>query len=253
MWLNAATAAYPAVVLGSDAAARLGLAAADPRILVMIGNQQFSVVGVLRPNELVPELDSAALIGSPAAERYFASAGHPTTIYLRAVDDQVDAVRQVLAATANPAAPYLVAVSRPSDALAAKLVTERAFNALLLGLGAIALLVGGVGVANTMVISVLERRAEIGLRRSLGATKGQIRIQFLTESLLLTTLGGVAGVALSAITTTGYAYVQRWPPELPAWAIGIGLLATVGVGIVAGLYPAVRASRLSPTEALASG
>jgi putative ABC transport system permease protein len=251
-WLNAATATYPAVVLGADAASRLGIVAADPEIVVTIGNQTFGVVGILRPDQLVPELDSAALIGTPTAQRYFASPGHPTTIYLRAVDDQVESVRQVLAATANPSAPYLVAVSRPSDALAAKLATERAFSGLLLGLGAIALLVGGVGVANTMVISVLERRAEIGLRRSLGATRGQIRTQFLTESLLLATLGGIAGVGLSAIAIIGYAYTQRWPAVLPPWAIGTGLLATVGVGVVAGLYPAVRASRLAPTEALVS-
>jgi putative ABC transport system permease protein len=250
-WLNAATATYPAVVLGADAATRLGILVPDPQVLVQIGNQQFTVVGILRPDPLVPELNSAALIGRSAAARYFASPGHPTTIYLRADDDQVEAVRQVLAATANPAAPYLVAISRPSDALAAKIATERAFNGLLLGLGAVALLVGGVGVANTMVISVLERRSEIGLRRCLGAHRGQIRLQFLVESLLLASIGGVGGIALGVAVTGGYAATQGWVTVVPAQASVAALVATLLIGAVAGIYPAMRAARLSPTEALA--
>jgi putative ABC transport system permease protein len=158
----------------------------------------------------------------------------------------------VLAATANPEAPNEVDVSRPSDALAAKQATSQAFTGLLLGLGAVALLVGGVGVANTMVISVLERRAEIGLRRSLGATRGQIRTQFLAESLLLSALGGAGGAVLGIGVTVGYAIYVHWPAVVPAWATGGGIAATLAIGALAGLYPAIRASRLSPTEALAT-
>ena len=248
-WLNAATATYPAVVLGANAAQRMGV---SPGLLTVLGGHTFTVVGVLQPIPLAPELDSAALIGIPAAVRYLGFGQHPSKVYLRTVDSQVLAVRDVLAATALPAAPYTAVVSRPSDALAAKLATERAFNGLLLGLGAVALLVGGVGVANTMVISVLERRAEIGLRRSLGARRGQIRLQFLTESLLLTLLGGAAGTALGTLVTFGYAVLQNWPATIPWWAVSAGLGATVVVGAVAGLYPALRAARLSPTTALAS-
>lgn len=249
-WLNPATARYPAVVLGADAAERLGVGAAGPEIRVYAGGEWFTVVGILEPVPLAPELNASALVGWPVAESLLGFDGHPTTVYSRSDDAAVEEVRAVLAATANPAAPNEVKVSRPSDALAARNATDRAFTGLLLGLGAVALLVGGVGVANTMVISVLERRAEIGLRRSLGATRGQIRTQFLAESLLLSALGGVGGVALGAVVTTVYAASRGWPAVVPLWATGGGLAATLVIGAIAGLYPAIRASRLPPTEAL---
>jgi putative ABC transport system permease protein len=251
-WLNPATARYPAVVLGSSTARRLGIGAAGERVQVYLGHQWFTVIGILDPVPLAPELDSAALVGWPAAQTYLHFDGHPTTIYTRSDDNAVEAVRAVLAATANPQAPNEVKVSRPSDALAARQATNRAFTGLLLGLGAVALLVGGVGVANTMVISVLERRAEIGLRRALGATRGQIRLQFLAESLLLSTLGGIGGVIIGLAVTTAYATTQTWPAVVPAWATAGGLAATLLIGAIAGLYPAIRAARLAPTEALAT-
>ncbi|WP_433532802.1 ABC transporter permease [Micromonospora sp. CA-263727] len=251
-WLNEATARYPAVVLGATAAERLGIRAAGPDVQVWLGGRWFTVVGVLAPAPLAPELDSSALVGWSVAAGHLDFDGHPTTVYTRADADQVEAVRAVLGATANPEAPNEVDVSRPSDALAAARATDETFTALLLGLGAVALLVGGVGVANTMVISVLERRAEIGLRRSLGATRGQIRTQFLAESLLLSALGGTGGVLLGILVTSGYALSQGWPTVVPAWATLGGVAATLVIGGLAGLYPAIRASRLAPTEALAT-
>ncbi|MEO3977132.1 ABC transporter permease [Streptomyces sp. CAU 1734] len=251
-WLNAATGRYPAVVLGPRAAERLGIGAAGPRTRVLVGGVWFTVVGILEPSPLAPELDTAALVGWPVAEEELGFDGHPTTVYTRAGKSAVEDVRAVLGATANPEAPNEADVSRPSEALAAERAASRAFTGLLLGLGAVALLVGGVGVANTMVISVLERRAEIGLRRSLGATRGQIRTQFLAESLLLSALGGLGGAVLGAAVTGGYAAFQGWPVAVPVWAFAGGVGATLAIGALAGLYPAVRASRLSPTEALAA-
>jgi putative ABC transport system permease protein len=251
-WLNDATAQYPAVVLGTRAAERLGVGAAGPTQQVYLGGRWFTVVGVLHEVPLATELDSGALIGWPVAESKLDFDGYPTTVYTRTRENQVEAVQAVLAATANPENPNEVQVSRPSDALAAKQATDETFTALLLGLGAVALLVGGVGVANTMVISVLERRAEIGLRRSLGATRGQVRLQFLVESQLLSALGGAGGVLLGIVVTSVYAATQGWPSVVPVWATAGGVIATLVIGAVAGLYPAVRASRLAPTEALAT-
>jgi len=249
-WLNPATAAYPAVVLGSTTSTRLGVSAPGTR--VWLGGQWFSVAGVLDSAPLAPELDTAALVGWAAAGTYLSFDGHPTMLYTRAEPNAVEAVRAVLGPTANPAHPEEVKVSRPSDALIAQRAGDSAFDGLLLGLGAVALLVGGIGVANTMVVSVLERRSEIGLRRSLGATRGQVRTQFLAESLLLSALGGLGGVLVGGAVTVAYATSRDWPSAMPAWAIVGGVTATLAIGSIAGLYPAIRAARLDPTEALAT-
>jgi putative ABC transport system permease protein len=246
-WLNAATDRYPAVVLGATAAQRLGNVPS-----VYIDGRWYRVIGVLNSVPLASELDNAVLIGWPAARSYLSFDGHATTIYTRSVESQVENVQAILAATANPESPDQVNVTVPSPVLTAKQATKSAFNSLLLGLGAVALLVGGIGVANTMIISVLERRAEIGLRRSLGATRGQIRTQFVNESLLLSLLGGAGGV-LGGFAVTGiYATTQKWPTVVPLSAIGGGVGATLVIGAIAGLYPAIRAARLAPTEALAA-
>jgi putative ABC transport system permease protein len=251
-WLNDATAGYPAVVLGATAADHLGIGEPGPDRQIWLGGRWFTVVGVLDPVPLAHELDLGALIGWSAAQKYLDFDGRATTIYTRTNPDQVAAVRALLARTTNPAAPNEVDVSRPSDALAARAAANVTFTGLLLGLGAVALLVGGIGVANTMVISVLERRPEIGLRRSLGATRGHIRIQFLAEALLLTTLGGGAGVLLGSGVTAVYASLQGWPTVMRAWVIGGAIAVAVLMGALAGLYPAIRAARLAPTEALAT-
>ncbi|GAA3666518.1 ABC transporter permease [Nonomuraea antimicrobica] len=251
-WLNAATERYPAAVLGWAAAQRLGIGSASPDTQVVVGGIRFTVVGVLNPVALATDLDSGVMVGWPVAEERLGFDGHPTTLYTRSEEAKLESVRQVLAGTANPEAPNEVDVSRPSDALAAKQASSQAFASLLLGVGAVALLVGGVGVANTMVISVLERRAEIGLRRSLGATRGQVRTQFLAESLLLSAIGGTGGILLGSGVTMGYAFYSGWPSVVPVWATAGGLAATLAIGAIAGLYPAIRASRLSPTEALST-
>lgn len=108
-------------------------------------------------------------------------------------------MKSLLAQIASPEAPYEVDVSQPSDALTARAAAPGAFDSLFLGLRVVALIVGAVGIANIMIISVPERRTEIGLRRAHGATKGQIRTQFLAESILLVVVVVVGGVVVGVL------------------------------------------------------
>ena len=229
---------------------RLGIDRIWPGTRTWVGGQWFYVVGILNPAALAPEIDSSILVGFPAAEKYLSFDGHPSQIYLRARNSQVTAVDNLLAAQANPENPSQVNVSQPSNALTAQAEAAGAFDTLFLGLGAVALLVGAVGVANIMVISVLERRSEIGLRRALGATKGHIRTQFLAESILLTLTGGLAGVLAGAAATAVFAHAKHEQAVIPTLAWAGGIAAAIGIGALAGLLPALRAARMSPTQAL---
>jgi putative ABC transport system permease protein len=249
-YLNAATATEPVAVLGYATAQRLGIDRIYTGERIWVADQWVYVVGILGQSPLAPEIESAVLIGFPAAKRYFAFDGHPNTIFVRAQDSQVPAVHSVLAETADPEAPNEVNVSEPSATLVARAQAKSALNGLFLGLGAVGLLVGAIGVANIMVISVLERRSEIGLRRALGATRGQIRTQFLAEAVLLSLMGGAVGVAIGSLATVVYASAKGWIAVVPTSAWAGGFAVAILIGALAGLLPALRAARLSPAQAL---
>jgi len=249
-FLDAASSQLPTVVLGADAAERLGITDVDDGVRVWLGDEWFVVIGILEPTPLAPDLDSSALIGYPVAAELFDTTTSPSTLYVRTVPDQVENVRAVLARSVDPESPDEVDVSRPSDALEARAATDVALRNLLLALGAVALVVGGVGITNVMVISVLERRGEIGVRRALGARRAHIATQFLAEAGVLATLGGVAGVAMGSAVTAIYAGSQDWRVDVPGSALAAGAGIALAVGLLAGVSPAVRAARLDPAEAL---
>jgi len=249
-WLTGGSALLPEVVLGATAARRLGLTEFDPGARVWIAGHYYAVVGILAPVPLAPELDTAALVSWKAATKLLGFDGHPTRIYVRSIDSMVAQVRDVLAATANPSDPRGVALSRPSDVLAAKAATDSALNALVLVLAGIALLIGGIGVANTMIVAVLERRSEIGLRRALGATRRHITGQFLSEATILALIGGAVGAFLGAAFAATISLSRGWPVATPWAALFASLGVTVVVGLTAGLYPALKAARQQPTAAL---
>jgi putative ABC transport system permease protein len=249
-FLNAATSRYPVTVLGSVAAERLGISHVDPGLEVWLGDRGFTVVGILDPLPLEGSIDRSALIGIPIAARLFERVTAPSEIFVRTSPERVLEVADVLPATANPENPSGLDIGRPSDVIAARAAAKGAFTSLFLGLGAVALLVGGLGIANVMVVSVLERRSEIGLRRALGATRGHIRLQFITESLLLALVGGSAGSLLGVVASASYSLVRGWPIVVSPALVAGGTLLAVLIGAVAGLYPSARAARLSPSEAL---
>ncbi len=252
-FLNAATSRYPVVVLGASAAAHLGIGTTGDDLQVWIGDQPYLVVGILEPVPLAPEVDRAALVGWGLAATRFGLYPSPTTIYVRAAKDHVVTVQGILSRTANPEHPSEVLVSRPSDALAAQAAANDTFTYLLIALGLVALLVAAVGIVNVMLIAVLERRPEIGLRRALGASSAHIAAQFLGEAVLLAGIGGVAGCLFGATLTIAFAVVNQWRVDLPPWLLLAGISVAVLVGTVSGAYPALRASRLPPMEALRGG
>ena len=241
---------FPTVVLGAVAAERLGIVEVSNQQTIWLGGQWFSVIGILEPLPLAADLDRSAIIGYDAALEFLDHDAPADVIYVRAYPEHILDVRSIMAATVNPESPEEIQVSRASDVLEAKVAARSTFTYLFIGLGAVALLVGGIGIANVMVIAVIERRNEIGLRRALGATRFHIGTQFITESLFLACIGGITGIILGILITAGYATFRDWTLVISGYAIIGGIASSILIGGIAGLYPALRAANMSPTDAL---
>jgi putative ABC transport system permease protein len=240
----------PVTVLGSVTASRLGINTLETPTKILIGNEWFGVVGILDELKIHPDLDRSVFIGYGVAKTLFDIDKEPTTIYVRANPTYIEDVVEVIAPSMNPENPDQVQVSRPSDALEAQEAADAAFTNLLLGLGSVALLVGGVAIANVMVMSVLERRMEIGVRRSIGATRREIRYQFLLESIVLSGIGGLVGVVLGTGVTLGYTNYTDIVFSIPVSQVLGAILLALLIGAISGVYPAIKASKIQPAEAV---
>ena len=250
-FLNAATAREPVAVLGAAAAQLLGIDRIRPGMRIWVGGQWFYVTGILNPAPMPRRSTPRSWSASrPRRSTWTSTATLRNLCPHRRYPGRRHRGRRPARRAGQPGKPQpgqrlpaLGRAHRPADA-------KGALDTLFLGLGAVALLVGAIGVANIMVISVLERRSEIGLRRALGATRGQIRAQFLAEAILLSLAGGAAGVIAGAAATAAYARGHGEAVVIPPQAWAGGLAAAVVIGALAGLLPAIRAARLSPTQAL---
>ena len=240
----------PVTVLGSVTASRLGINTLETPTKILIGNEWFGVVGIIDELKIHPDLDRSVFIGYGVAKTLFDIDKEPTTIYVRANQTYIEDAVEVIAPSMNPENPDQVQVSRPSDALEAQEAADAAFTNLLLGLGSVALLVGGVAIANVMVMSVLERRMEIGVRRSIGATRKEIRYQFLLESIVLSGIGGLVGVVLGTGVTLGYTNYTDIVFSIPVSQVLGAILLALLIGAISGVYPAIKASKIQPAEAV---
>ena len=240
----------PVTVLGNVTAKRLGITNLSKPTKILIDDEWFGVIGIVEELKIHPDLDRSVFIGYGAAKKLFDINEEPTTIYLRANPTFIEDVVEVIAPSMNPENPDQVEVSRPSDALEAQQAVEASFTNLLLGLGSVALLVGGVAIANVMVMSVLERRMEIGVRRSIGATRREIRYQFLLESVVLSGIGGLVGVMLGSLITLAYTNYTNIVFSIPVWQILGAVVLALLIGAISGVYPAIKASKIQPAEAV---
>jgi putative ABC transport system permease protein len=246
-WFDEASTRLPTTVIGAKVSERLRVGLGGR---VWIGQSWWAVIGVLERLPLYSsQLDNVAFLAPEWANKTFGSVPI-TQILANAYVGQADAVHAVMAATVNPANPAGVEVSKPSDYAQAQDYFLEIIRSLALGLGAIALLVGAIGIANTMVVSVMERRGEIGLRRALGARTGQIGLQFVLEAAVIGCLGGILGVIFGVYAVFCFTAYTAIAFAVPAWVFLAGPAASIAIGMLAGLYPSLKAARQSPTAAL---
>jgi putative ABC transport system permease protein len=240
------------VVLGSGIASQYGYLPGETRT-IRLNNTNFGVVGVLGSVPLDPTLDNAVFVTQWAAEHVLGTNGKPNELYVRTENGTTEATANAIPTAISLGGPDQVSTQVPSDVLSAQAQANQTLQKVALFAGLLVLTVGGLGIANVMSISVIQRSAEIGIRRAVGHSRSTIGAQFLLESLFVGVLGG----ALGALIGIGVVYLvssfEHWVVEIgyaqiPIW-MGLALL----VSVLAGLYPSIKAARLEPLETLRLG
>ena len=239
-------------VLGAGAARRLNVTRVDQQPVVFVGDVSFVVLGILARVERQPELLNALIVPEGTARKLY-NLESPTTIQIRTEVGAAPLIAAQGPIAVSPDDPSIIRVQAPPEPDDLREDVQQNVNALFLILGGVSLLVGGIGIANVTLVSVLERVGEIGLRRALGAGRRHIAYQFLLESTGVGLFGGAVGASLGVLTVVAVSAARTWTPVLnPLIPVGAPLLGAV-VGLLAGLYPALRASLLEPVESLRAG
>lgn len=239
-------------VLGSRAAERLGINRVDSQPSIFIGDSSYTVIGIIEGMERRSDLLDAVVVPMGTARADFGLTG-PDELQIRIALGAGKVVAEQAPIALDPNAAENFEVQAPSARSALRENVQADVNVIFLILGVLALVAGGLGIANVTLLSVMERVGEIGLRRALGATKRNISSQFMVESVVIGLLGGLIGAALGVFAVVIVSAIQQWAPVVDPWlAAGSALLGAV-VGLAAGVYPALKASNIEPIVALRGG
>jgi putative ABC transport system permease protein len=239
-------------VIGIDVANDLGISRLETLPSLYVGENLFTVIGILDDAPRDRGLTSAVIIPyTIAAERFGVS--RPQRVVIETALGAASLIASQAATALNPNAPESLSVAAPSDPKSAKEGVQSDVNQLFLLLGLVSLVVGAIGIANVTLVTVMERTGEIGLRRALGASRRHIAGQFLAESVAMGVVGGIIGATVGILLVVGVSASRQWTPVLELWLPVVAPFVGAVVGLLAGLYPSVRAARMEPVDALRSG
>jgi macrolide transport system ATP-binding/permease protein len=235
-------------ILGPDAARRLGINGVERLPAIFIGDQLCLVMGILRDVVRRPELLGSVIIPEGTAREHFGLFG-PGLVVVETKIGAAGLIATQARAALRPDDPRALRVQLPQEPRRVRDDVQTDLNVMFLLLGGLSLIVGALGIANITLVGVMERTAEIGLRRAIGATRRHIAKQFLFESASMGIVGGLLGSSVGVLIVVGVSAYQVWTPVLDPLAPLLAPVVGGAIGLLSGVYPASRAARLEPAEA----